>query len=96
MIIVKTYLAFALLWFLGLPIYWLLQKIRSKAESLSAKSSQKVAYDLGMVSISAGGFGVLVGITHETGDEELMIRVAISLIFIILGTIMVLKNIPND
>lgn len=104
MIFFKTYSILLICWFSGVSIYLLfkklfrkaLTKIYIKAKSIPPEVSAKLAYDLSLVSISAGGFGVLAGITSQSTPEEALVRISVSLMFITLGAIILFKNILNQ
>ncbi len=76
-------------WPLILGFIWVVRRLRLKAKSLPSKITNQLAYDLGLVSISAGGFSVLAGITQQTNQEEIVVRAALALIFITGGAIII-------
>jgi hypothetical protein len=76
-------------WPLILGFIWAVRRLYLKFKSFPSKVTAKLFYDLGLVSISAGGFSVLAGITQQTTQEEMIVRAMLSLIFIIGGAIII-------
>ncbi|WP_127471965.1 hypothetical protein [Thiomicrorhabdus aquaedulcis] len=94
--VILVWVALVVLWPLILSFILVAQRVFLVAVALPYATTRKLAYDLGLVSISAGGFSVLAGITQQSSQDEIVFRVLVSLIFIFLGAIIVYRNIEKN
>jgi hypothetical protein len=90
-----VWVASIVVWPMMLGFIWVVRRLRLKVKSFPSKTTTKLAYDLGFASISAGGFSVLAGITQQTTQEEVVIRAALALIFIIGGAIIIYTSLDK-
>jgi len=93
MFVFKVWLAAIVLWPVAVLILDASKKYLDIYLKKKSKKIRKFNYDLGVILVSTGGLAMLLGVLSSVDVNEIVIKLAVSLIFFMFGVKIMLNNL---